>query len=526
MKKKVYINFKFLIFLNFLMCGLIFSNPAFSQNNISGTQPSTPYLDSVSVDIQTNKIILGWQKSPETDVIGYYIYHRENDIWNKIATINNINTTSYIDNINLSTTSNSYSIASFNSDERSPIGISPTHPLIDGYTDGYLNTILLNANFYLCEKNIKLFWNKYINMYSNTNPETESLEGYKIFRKTSNTNFQLIYTTNKNTTEYTDENIEMDVEYSYYVQAFDDENYKTSSSNIVTKLSFDYKTPAFNYLRHASVKENSDIKILWHADNSAKISEYDILRSENNINFEIIGKITDTINFLPDSTFIDTTALSDKKTYFYKINVFDMCKNFVLSSQTAQTILLSINTDAQNNNILEWNNYSGWQEIEKYNIYRKIEGSNSFEFIDNVSGDINTYTDNISQYINTSGKFSYFIEAVKDENLSQYSFSDTAKSNIQEIIETSEIYMPNAFTPNGDGLNDKIKPIFKFVKDYTFSIYNKWGQKLFETKNIDEGWDGRNNKKVLTTGVYIYNIQYINSNGVYKNKNGTITLLR
>lgn len=529
MKKKVYINFKFYFFIKFLMCIFLFINTAFSQNKATSTQPSTPYLDSVSVNIQTKKIIIGWEESPENDVIGYYIYHYENNNWVTIATINDKNITSYIDNKNDAVTiSNSYSMAAFNSDEKSPIGISPEHLLIAGSPDGYLNTILLNADFNLCGKSISLIWNKYINMYSNNSPYTEALEGYKIFRKASNSNFQLIYTTDKNTTEYTDESIDIGEEYSYYVQAFDEANYKTSSSNIISELTFDYKIPEFNYLRHASVKENSDIEILWHPDNSALISGYEILRSEKNNEFEIIAKITDTINFLPDTIFIDTTALSDIKTYFYKINVFDMCKNFVLSSQTAQTIFLTVSTDEQNNNILYWNNYIGWQEVEKYNIYRKIENLNSFELIDNVEGNINSYTDNVSEYINASGKFLYFIEAVKNNLLSSYLFPDYSKSNINEINIASKIYMPTAFTPNGDGKNDKIKPFLKFIKTekYNFSIYDKWGKKLFQTNDIMQAWDGRHNGEILCSGIYVYHIQYMSSNGVYKNKNGTIALLR
>lgn len=52
-------------------------------------------------------------------------------------------------------------------------------------------------------------------------------------------------------------------------------------------------------------------------------------------------------------------------------------------------------------------------------------------------------------------------------------------------------YVPNAFTPNGDGKNDVFRPlIFGNVKQYTFTIYNRWGAIVFQTHDIQKGWNG------------------------------------
>jgi len=60
-----------------------------------------------------------------------------------------------------------------------------------------------------------------------------------------------------------------------------------------------------------------------------------------------------------------------------------------------------------------------------------------------------------------------------------------------------KIHVPNAFTPNNDGLNDGFKPQFDgcFIKEYQFSVYNKWGGKLFESNNENEFWDGKGAQK-------------------------------
>jgi gliding motility-associated-like protein len=70
-------------------------------------------------------------------------------------------------------------------------------------------------------------------------------------------------------------------------------------------------------------------------------------------------------------------------------------------------------------------------------------------------------------------------------------------------------YIPNAFTPNGDGLNDIFKPVtFCPVTDYHMLIYNRWGEKLFESNDISTGWDGRKNGNLCPGDTYVYMISY------------------
>jgi gliding motility-associated-like protein len=59
--------------------------------------------------------------------------------------------------------------------------------------------------------------------------------------------------------------------------------------------------------------------------------------------------------------------------------------------------------------------------------------------------------------------------------------------------------MPTAFSPNGDGVNDIFRSRFNCnVSAFEFMIFNKWGQKIFETKDVNKGWDGTYNGKKLS----------------------------
>ena len=96
------------------------------------------------------------------------------------------------------------------------------------------------------------------------------------------------------------------------------------------------------------------------------------------------------------------------------------------------------------------------------------------------------------------------------------------------VQEKTEIYIPNAFSPNGDGVND----IFYFQSNdpdiiiNTFVVYDRWGALVFNWKGDENNmnWDGMLNNDPLTSGVYVYMIEYINELGQRKIKRGDVTL--
>ncbi|MBK8346967.1 MAG: gliding motility-associated C-terminal domain-containing protein [Saprospiraceae bacterium] len=93
-----------------------------------------------------------------------------------------------------------------------------------------------------------------------------------------------------------------------------------------------------------------------------------------------------------------------------------------------------------------------------------------------------------------------------------------------------KLFVPTAFTPNNDGLNDDFIPkgIFEGLRNYSFTIWNRWGDKIFDTDNFLEGWNGlRNNSgAVAPPGVYAYVIEYIDPLGDTKTLKGHCTLIR
>jgi gliding motility-associated-like protein len=90
-----------------------------------------------------------------------------------------------------------------------------------------------------------------------------------------------------------------------------------------------------------------------------------------------------------------------------------------------------------------------------------------------------------------------------------------------------ELYVPTAFTPNNDGLNDRFKVIPVGIKSFGYlAVYDRWGHLIFHTTNYQDGWDGTNKGVQLGTGTYIYVVQAIDYSGKQLFRKGTVTLLK
>lgn len=96
-------------------------------------------------------------------------------------------------------------------------------------------------------------------------------------------------------------------------------------------------------------------------------------------------------------------------------------------------------------------------------------------------------------------------------------------------IKNIDLFVPNSFTPNGDGINDQFIPIMNSVSSegYIMSIYNRWGELVFQTTDIHQGWDGMHDGVyVPVNSTYSYLIKYTNRNGKSFQKTGGIHVIQ
>jgi gliding motility-associated-like protein len=96
---------------------------------------------------------------------------------------------------------------------------------------------------------------------------------------------------------------------------------------------------------------------------------------------------------------------------------------------------------------------------------------------------------------------------------------------IEVEIELNEIFVPDAFSPNSDGINDKVF-VRGSIKEFSFSVFNRWGEVVFRTQNQSQGWDGSYRSKELDAGVFVYYLSGTDATGNSFNKKGNITLVK
>jgi gliding motility-associated-like protein len=123
-----------------------------------------------------------------------------------------------------------------------------------------------------------------------------------------------------------------------------------------------------------------------------------------------------------------------------------------------------------------------------------------------------------AQVINQTGKV-YRVTAIKKNNS-----SITSTSNYARVEPLMNVYIPNAFTPNGDGVNDTFGIRGEGSFQYSFAIFNRWGEKVFESTNPNQQWDGTYNNKPVQQGEYVYKLMAYGKN--YKGQTGVVSLIR
>jgi gliding motility-associated-like protein len=103
----------------------------------------------------------------------------------------------------------------------------------------------------------------------------------------------------------------------------------------------------------------------------------------------------------------------------------------------------------------------------------------------------------------------------------------TVDTQLVKTVKTVEMYVPTAFTPNNDGINDVLRPILMGIKElHYFRVFNRWGQVLFETKTNRAGWNGTYGGLPMSTQVVVWMAEGLGADGNIYTQKGTSLLVR
>jgi len=473
--------------------------------------PSTPLLDSVSINPVTGKTEMGWNPASDPDIVGYIIYVLRNGIWEVADTVLGVNSTYYLDNNNdASKGIQHYRIAAIDTCRNSS-------PMGDAH-----NTLLLNASINKCDSLVFLSWNAYNNM-------PDSLTGYRIWVSQNGGSFVLLDTVGSGLQSYTHRGADPMSTYTYYIQAYNLKNGYSSSSSKKDVI-FNYVASSGNvWMRYVSVVDNAHLEIAVFVPDTVAWNNILLFKAEKDGLFSQIESNSKVMG-QEDYIFTDYNVNVHHNTYYYFVSITDECDYIFISSDTANNIVLQEKGTSSNDDIaIEWKPYNGFgTRLDSYDIFRRTQIETSFQCIDNVPSSLLDYSENVWGSASQGGKF-YYQVCANEDNSNIYGFQDKSYSNIIELIKEPISYIPNLFSPNSNIPENRVfKPVHSYVdaEEYIFCIYDRWGSMMFQTTDITAGWDGSTNGQTAMAGVYSYYITYrIDEKNTFK-KQGIVTLIR
>lgn len=372
-------------------------------------------------------------------------------------------------------------------------------------------TMYASLAFDSCSSEIKMTWTHYIGWGTD-------LEGYSIIDDNTGTQVASIAASDST---FTFSNVNANSTYKYHVVANHKNGIYTSNSNFVSIYTKALKPPAFINVRIVEVMQNTSGQITFYIDPATELHNYWLVRSNRpDGGFQKVDEYTGYTSNILTAT---DPSLGDS-TMYYKLQSLNNCGNLSTVSNLATIIAPRYAMSGQQID-LAWDAYMSWQDgIREYRLFRSIGNETATQLTATLS---THYRDDVSVLSGQqlSGNVCYFIESISNPDGTGNTYKATSKTICVDVA--SQIFVPQAFTPNSDGQNDEFKPSFAFLPaDYIMNIYNRNGSKVFETKVISEGWNGviKNGVKA-PEGSYIYFISFTTSGGKKIEKKGSLTVI-
>lgn len=311
------------------------------------------------------------------------------------------------------------------------------------------------------------------------------------------------------TNAYVDADVACGNTYCYQVQiSLSGSAAKSISNSACVKAISTAKPPPIQNVT-ATVVDNK-VVLTWDAPagNSA-VREYVISRASDSSAYASIARIT-------GNRYEDENSLLDKSRQCYKVSYYDNCGNLSETSVEACPVSLQVEQVTSPGNEgyqLSWTPYVQWPDgVQTYEV-EKLRGDNSV-----IENQGSNGTELFFPYDTANQLIRFRVRAIGAGKVSE--------SNIVEIRQDVRIFAPEAFTPNGDGINDRFDVKGLFVSKYEITIYNRWGEAVFGSNRMDIGWDGRNNRYTALTGAYSYSIRVEDQIGRIVVKRGSLLIIK
>ena len=467
------------------------------------TAPDTARLDSVSLRPESRCCEIGWQPSKSKDVFGYIVYIYEDGIWKVMDTLHGASNTFYADTLHADGSVHEYRIASLDTCRNaSPLG--EIH-----------HTMVLSATPNKCDSAVSLSWNAYAHM-------PDGAASFEVFARSGKDGFQCIGSGGKGSS-FRCEGLDVMRPYTFYVRVWNaDRSISATSSTVDVDF---HRKPGSGValLRSVSVTEDNDILVTAHVPDTADYRSLVLCR-----HLEPDGPAvwSDTLAKCSGNCSWRQRGLDVQQPHYYTVSLTDECNMAFYVSEPVANIVLHMDMDVEANR-LSWSSYDGFRALpDSYRVYRRAGTLSPFALLDDRPFPLRGYDDPL-QDLPSGNEIAYRVSAVGHVK----GLPDTVEcfSNTVVMEDEPAIYIPNSFIPESDIEENRVfRPVLHSVPapEYLLTIFDRWGQVVFETRNPEEGWDGLIKGLPARMGVYVFQLSFRMKNNKLYTRRGMVNLIR
>lgn len=306
-------------------------------------------------------------------------------------------------------------------------------------------------------------------------------------------------------------------DYCYYLTGFNTCGIEVKATNPFCTLR-ELNNPIEGVaVKFVTVEEDRRVKIAWESSREPDFKDYELYRyprgeSPGNSPWRITG---DTVAF--DSSF-DVDAISN----CYSLIVTDQCGHISKHSNPGCNVVISGSATGKPKYYfdLNWQDYVGWnQGVLSWELERQYK-DNPWQFV-SVSTDRTGRDDKLDF---DWGGYWYRVTATEYVKGSSRA-PEQSQSNWVYLIQPPEVYVPTGITINGDKLNDIWGTVPVFVREYNMKLFNRWGQKIWESDNKYNQWDGLVNSVQAEDGVFAWSLTFRGWDDKTYHVAGTVTII-
>ena len=311
-----------------------------------------------------------------------------------------------------------------------------------------------------------------------------------------------------NTKTLDDPNVQCTIDYCYQVvQNYNNGSQSVSDDVCMTAISTDIPDAILDIT--GTVIDNK-ITLDWELPAGFNPKLYFISKSIDSAQF---SKIADEAT----ATFTDESVDINNSKYCYTITYIDECNNTAPGGVIVCPVLLTLSSTVEEAQ-LNWTNYQGWASGNDAYILEVFDGEGNLVEEISMATDTLFLDDLLARDMQV---VSYRIKTVSNDATPKISYSNTVTLTNPIIV-----FAPNAFSPDGNGLNDVFEVKGRYINSFDLQIFNRWGELLFESSDKNIGWDGTSKGAPMPNGTYVYRANITDFMGNKIVKSGSLVLIR